>query len=61
MSNAEAAKKKKKQLSRPVPVSNTHTARREKSESEVWANARLQSLALSVPHYVPKASEDLNP
>lgn len=61
MSNAEAAKKKKEQLSRPVPASNMHTARRGKSESEVWANARLQSLALSVPHYVPKASEDLNP
>ena len=62
MANAEAAKEKRKQLSRPVPVSNMHTARREgKSESEVWANARLQSLALSVPHYVPKASEDLDP
>lgn len=62
VSNAETAKKKK-QLSRLVPVSNMHTASRGKSESEskVWANARLQSLALSVPHYVPKASEDPNP
>lgn len=61
MANAEAAKTKRKQLSRPVPVSNMHTVRKEKCESEVWANARLQSLILSVPHYVPKASEDLNP
>lgn len=53
----------RKQLSRPLLVSNMHTARRResKSKSEVWANARLQSLALSVPHYVSKASEDLNP
>lgn len=61
MANAEAAKNRKKQLSRPVPASNVHTVRKEKSESKVWANARLRSLVLSVPHYVPKASEDLNP
>lgn len=61
--NAEAAEEKEKQLSCPAPVSHMHTASREKRQSkgEVWANARLQSLALSVPHYVLKASEDPNP
>lgn len=41
VANAEAAKTKGKQLSRPVPVSNVHTVRKERGESEVWADARL--------------------
>jgi len=41
-------------------VSDAHSKESE-SNQEVWANARLQSLVLSVPHYVAKASEDPNP
>lgn len=63
---AEAAKRKKKRkeipkkLSRPVPASNAKAAGEERASGEVWqANARPPSLALSVAHYVPEASEDL--
>lgn len=58
MDAAEAAKKKTAEWF--CAESNMHTVGRRRA-GEVWANARLRSLALSVPHYVPEASEDLNP
>lgn len=50
----------KKNKKKTAESSSTSVSLSEEGE-EVWANASLQSLVLSVPHYVPKASEDLNP